>query len=89
MCFSDSSQLCIVTIIIIFILVTIKVEFYDKTHLYEYIKVVIAIFLMIGYLYLNFVFIKHFCSNNRIVPEENDIENNNQEITVKPEGVHS
>ena len=44
---------------------------------------------MIGYLYLNFVFIKYFCSNNRIVPEENDIENNNQEITVKPDGVHS
>jgi len=86
---SDSSQSCIVTIIIIFILVTIKVEFYNNTHLYEYIKVVIAIFLMIFYLYINFVFIKHFCCKNRIVPEENDIENNNQEITVKPEGVHS
>ena len=44
------------------------------------LKIVIVIFLMIGYLYLNFVFIKHFCSNNRIVPEENDIENNNKEI---------
>ena len=85
----DSSQSCAVTIIIIFILVTIKHEFYNNTHLYEYIKIVIVIFLMIGYLYLNFVFIKHFCSNNRIVPEENDIENNNKEITVPPDGVHS
>ncbi len=86
---SDSSQSCVATIIIIFILVTIKHEFYNNTHLYEYIKIVIVIFLMIGYLYLNFVFIKHFCSNNRIVPEENDIENNNKEITVPPDGVHS
>ena len=69
---SDSSQSCVATIIIIFILFTIKVEFYNNTHLYEYI-----------------IFLKHFCCNNRIVPEENDIENNNQEVTVKPDGVHS
>ena len=86
---SNYLQSCVTTIIIIFILVIIKIKCYNKTHLYEYIKIVLAIFLMIGYLYLNFVFIKYFCSNNRIVPEENDIENNNQEITVKPDGVHS
>ena len=89
MCFSDSSQSCVATIIIIYILVIIKIEIYNNTHLYEYIKIVLAIFLMIFYLYINFVFIKHFCCKNRIVPEENDIENNNQEITVKPDGVHS
>jgi len=89
MCFDDFSQSCAVTIIIIFILGTIKHEFYNTTHLYEFIKFVIAIFLMIFYLYLNFVFIKHFCCNNRIVPEENDIEKNNQEITIPPDGVHS
>ena len=89
MCFDDFSQSCAVTIIIIFILFTIKQEFYNSTHLYEFIKVVIAIFLMIIYLYINFIFLKHFCCNNRIVPEENDIENNNKEITVPPDGVHS
>lgn len=86
---SDSSQLCIATIIIIYILVIIKIEVYNNTHLYEYIKIVIVIFLMIIYLYINFIFLKHFCCNNRIVPEENDIENNNQEVTIKPDGVHS
>lgn len=89
MCFNDSSQFCTVTIIIIFILVTIKHEFYNNTHLYEFIKVVIAIFLIIFILYLYFVLIKKFYCNNRIVPEENDIENNNKEITVPPDGVHS
>ena len=89
MCFSDSSQSCVATIIIIYILVIIKIEIYNNTHLYEYIKIVLAIFLMIFYLYINFVFIKHFCCKNRIVPEENDIEKNNPEITVKPDGVHS
>jgi cytochrome bd-type quinol oxidase subunit 2 len=89
MCFNDSSQSCAVTIIIIFILVTIKHEFYNNTHLYEFIKVVIAIFLIIFILYLYFVLIKKFYCNNRIVPEENDIENNNKEITVPPDVVHS
>ena len=86
---SNYLQSCVTTIIIIFILVIIKIKCYNKIHLYEYIKIVIVIFLMIGYLYINFIFLKHFCCNNRIVPEENDIENNNQEVTIKPEGVHS
>ena len=89
MCFNDSSQSCSAIIIIIFILVTIKVEFYGNTHLYEFIKIVIAIFLIIFTLYLYFVLIKKFYCNNRIVPEETDIENNNKEITVPPDGVHS
>jgi len=89
MCFDDFSQSCAVTIIIIFILFTIKQEFYNSTHLYEFIKIVIAIFLIIFTLYLYFVLIKKFYCNNRIVPEETDIENNNKEITVTPDGVHS
>ena len=96
MCFNDNSQCCSIIIIVIFILYTIKYKFYNSTHLYEFIKFVIAIFLIIFCLYLFLVLIKKIY-NNRIVPEENDIEENdieeneenNIEITVPPDGVHS
>ena len=90
MCLDNETQYCSLFIIFIFILYTIKNEFYNSTHLYEFIKFVIAIFLIIC-LYLFIVLIKKIY-NNRIVPQENDIEENeenNIEITVPPDGVHS
>ena len=90
MCLDNETQYCSLFIIFIFILYTIKNEFYNSTHLYEFIKFVIAIFLIIFCLYLFLVIIKKIY-NNRIVPEENDIEENeenNIEITVPPDGVH-
>ena len=91
MCLDNETQYCSLFIIFIFILYTIKNEFYNSTHLYEFIKFVIAIFLIIFCLYLFIVLIKKIY-NNRIVPQENDIEENeenNIEITVPPDGVHS
>ena len=90
MCLDNETQYCSLIIIFIFILYTIKNEFYNSTHLYEFIKFVIAILLIIFCLYLFLVLIKKIY-NNRIVPEENDIEENeenNIEISVPPDGVH-
>ncbi len=86
MCFNDNSQCCSIIIIVIFILYTIKYKFYNSTHLYEFIKFVIAIFLIIFCLYLFLILIRTIYFNNRIVPEENNteennIEENNTEIT--------
>lgn len=89
MCFNDKSQNCTIIIIFIFILGTIKQEFYNNTHLYEFIKCVIAILLIIFCLYLFLILITKIYIKNRIIPEENDIEKNNQEITVPPDGLHS
>lgn len=89
MCLDNETQYCSIIIIFIFILYTIKNEFYNSTHLYEFIKFVIAIFLIIFCLYLFLALIKKIY-NNRIVPEENEEnEENNIEITVPPDGVHS
>lgn len=85
MCLDNETQYCSLIIIFIFILYIIKNEFYNSTHLYEFIKFVIAIFLIIFCLYLFLALIKKIY-NNRIVPEEN--EENNIEITVPPDGVH-
>lgn len=92
MCYADYSQNSLIIIIVIITLISIKQTFYSNTHLYEFIKVSIAIFLILFLLYLYIEIIKKFYCNNRIVPEENDIENNNiennEEITVPPDGVH-
>ena len=89
MCLDNETQYCSLIIIFIFILYIIKNKFYNSTHLYEFIKFVIAIFLIIFCLYLFLALIKKIY-NNRIVPEENEEnEENNIEITVPPDGVHS
>jgi hypothetical protein len=89
MYFNDNLKICSVIIIFIFILGTIKKEFYNNTHLYEFIKCVIAIFLIIFILYLFLILIRKIYIRNRIIPEENDIEKNNKEIIVLPDGVQS
>ena len=88
MCLDNETQYCSIIAIFVFILYIIKNKFYSSTHLYEFIKFVIAIFLIIFCLYLFLALIKKIY-NNRIVPEENEEnEENNIEITVPPDGVH-
>lgn len=89
MCFNDNLQICMVIIIFIFILTTIKQEFYNNTHLYEFIKFVIAIFLIIFCLYLFLILIRKKYITNRIIPEVNDIEKNNEKIIIPPDEIHS
>ena len=84
MCYEDYSQNSLIILIVIITLISIKQTFYSNTHLYEFIKFSIAIFLILFLVYLYFQIIKKFYCNNRIVPEEN-----NPEITVPPDGVHS
>jgi hypothetical protein len=92
MSFKDCSQPCAVIIIIIFILIAVKHEFYENTHWYEFIKIILAIILIIFCAYIYFIFIIKCYENynkNRIVPEENDIEKNNVEVTIPPNEINS
>lgn len=87
---NDFSHYFYVTIIIIFILIGIKNNFFNDIHWYEFCKFIIALCLIIFILFINIVFIQKIWNKNRIVPEEEaQIEMNNEEITIQVVVVNS
>jgi len=92
---NDFSHYFYVTIIIIFILIGIKNNFFNDIHWYEFCKFIIALCLIIFILFINIVFIQKIWNKNKIVPEEggeieiNNEEINNEEITIQAVVVNS
>ena len=92
---NDFSHYFYVTIIIIFILIGIKNNFFNDIHWYEFCKFIIALcliifILFINIVFINIVFIQKIWNKNRIVPEEEaQIEMNNEEITIQVVVVNS
>jgi len=87
---NDFSHYFYVTIIIIFILIGIKNNFFNDIHWYEFCKFIIALCLIIFILFINIVFIQKIWNKNKIVPEEDaQIEMNNEEITIQVVVVNS
>ena len=90
MCSNNCLHYFYVTIIIIFILIGIKNNFFNDIHWYEFCKFIIALCLIIFILFINIVFIQKIWNKNKIVPEEEaQIEMNNEEITIQVVVVNS
>ena len=90
MCSNNCLHYFYVTIIIIFILIGIKNNFFNDIHWYEFCKFIIALCLIIFILFINIVFIQKIWNKNRIVPEEEaQIEMNNEGITIQVVVVNS
>ena len=78
MCSNDFLHYFYVTIIIIFILIGIKKNFFNSIHWYEFFKFIVGLCFIIFIVFINIVFIQKMWNINRIFPEEGNIEKNNE-----------
>jgi len=80
MCSNDFLHYFYVTIIIIFILIGIKNKFFNDIHWYEFFKFIVVLCLIIFIVFINIVFIQKIWNINRIVPEDENIKNIEENI---------
>tara|TARA_Y100000591_G_scaffold320590_1_gene334223 strand:+ start:104 stop:367 length:264 start_codon:yes stop_codon:yes gene_type:complete len=84
---NDCFTICPIIFIIVFLIVTIKEEFFEDIHWYEFIKTILMICMINIILVLCLFIMKKLQEKHFKVSPIN--EEQNIEITVPPDGVHS